>query len=137
MVDADWSAVAFSANPITGDHDEIVINASYGPGESIVSGTVTPDSYVLRKTDLAMLSCRIGEKPRMTIRMPDGTREVPVPRLMQRVQVLDSAAMEEGGRLTRHLESATERPVDVECASAAGQLYLLQCRTVTTLHAPT
>lgn len=133
LVDADWSAVAFSVNPITGDHDEIVINASYGLGESIVSGTVTPDTYILRKIDLSILACRIGEKRRMTIRMSDGTGEVPVPRLLQRAQVLNSTDMEEVGRLTRDLESATQQPVDVECASAAGQLYLLQCRPITTL----
>lgn len=133
LVNADWSAVAFSANPITGDRGEIVVNASYGLGESIVSGTVTPDAYVLRKSDLSLRSCRIGDKLRMTIRTAGGTREVAVPRLMQRAQVLDAAALEEVGRLTLDLESATGCPVDVECASAAGTLYLLQCRPVTTL----
>jgi len=45
LIPADVSFVAFSANPVTGNRDEVVINASWGLGESVVSGTVTPDAY--------------------------------------------------------------------------------------------
>src|SRR6186713_779371 len=54
LVASDVSAVIFSANPITGSRDEIMINASWGLGESIVGGTVTPDTFVVRKSDLAI-----------------------------------------------------------------------------------
>src|SRR5205085_3701452 len=46
---SDVSAVVFSANPLTGRRDEVVINASWGLGESIVGGSVTPDTYVVRR----------------------------------------------------------------------------------------
>ena len=57
LVQADISAVVFSANPVTGSRDYILINASWGLGESIVNGVVTPDAYVVRKADL---ECSIG-----------------------------------------------------------------------------
>ena len=56
MVPADVSAVVFSANPITSSRDELMVNASWGLGESIVSGTVTPDTYILRKSDLCTMA---------------------------------------------------------------------------------
>ncbi len=133
LVEADLAAVAFSANPVTGSRDEIVINASYGLGESIVNGRVTPDTCTLRKSDLSLLSYRVGDKERMTVRVPGGTREVPVPRVLQRTQVLNPAALEQIGRLVCALDAAEGRPVDVECASRAGHVYLLQCRPITTL----
>ncbi len=52
MVDADVSGVLFTANPITGARDEVVVNAYRGLGEAIVSGKVTLDHYVLAKTRL-------------------------------------------------------------------------------------
>ena len=54
LIVADSSAVLFSAHPVTGSRDEIVVNASWGLGESIVGGTVTPDTYVVRKVDIAV-----------------------------------------------------------------------------------
>ena len=80
LVPADAAAVVFSANPVTGSRDEVVINAGWGLGESIVSGTVTPDTYVIRKSDLAVVSRAIAEKRRMTVLAPAGTQEVLVPR---------------------------------------------------------
>ncbi len=67
LVAADVSAVLFSTHPITGCQDELVINASWGLGESIVGGTVTPDSYVVRKADCSIVSRQIAEKQRMTV----------------------------------------------------------------------
>ncbi|MBI3967120.1 MAG: PEP/pyruvate-binding domain-containing protein [Chloroflexi bacterium] len=67
LVPADVSAVVFSANPVTNDRDEVLINASWGLGESVVGGTVTPDAYVVRKHDLAVVSRQIADKRRMTV----------------------------------------------------------------------
>lgn len=83
QVPADSAAVVFSANPINGRLDEIVINASYGLGESIVGGTTTPDTFVLRKSDLEVVSETIGEKRLMTVPVPGGTRELETPALLR------------------------------------------------------
>lgn len=55
LVVVDVSAVVFTANPVTGTREEIVINASWGLGESIVGGTVTPDTYRVGKGNLAVV----------------------------------------------------------------------------------
>ena len=133
LVPADVSAVVFGANPVTGSRDEVTINASWGLGESIVGGTVTPDSYAVRKSDLTVVSRQTAQKLRMTVRVAGGTQEVDVPRLLQtRPSITDDQAVEMAS-LAVELENTMGWPVDLECAYHAGELYLLQCRPVTTL----
>ena len=133
LVASDVSAVVFSANPITGNRDEVVITASWGLGESIVGGTVTPDMFIVRKPDLAIIDRTIADKTRMTVSAPGGTREVEVPRFLRGQSSLADDQAIEVARLAITLESTMEQPVDVECAYAGGELYLLQCRPITTL----
>ncbi|HEV8634287.1 MAG TPA: PEP/pyruvate-binding domain-containing protein [Chloroflexota bacterium] len=133
LVAAEVAAVLFSANPVSGNRGEVVINASWGLGESIVGGTVTPDSYVVRKSDLAVTSRQVADKRRMTVPVPGGTREVEVPRFLRTRPALDDARAAEMARLALTVEAAVGWPVDVECAYGGEQLYLLQCRPITTL----
>ncbi|MEZ4727498.1 MAG: PEP/pyruvate-binding domain-containing protein [Caldilineaceae bacterium] len=133
LVVADWAAVVFSANPLTGSRNEIVINASWGLGESIVGGTVTPDTVVLRKTDFRVIDRTIADKRRMTILATTGAQEVAVPRPMRNQPAVTDAQAREMADLARTLEATMGWPVDVECAYANEALYLLQCRPITTL----
>jgi phosphoenolpyruvate synthase/pyruvate phosphate dikinase len=133
LVVADVAAVVFSANPITGNRDEVMINASWGLGESIVGGTVTPDTFIVRKSDLAITNRVVADKQRMTISTSGGTREVEVPRFLRKESSLTDEQIMEMARLAITLESTMKHLVDVECAYAGGELYLLQCRPITTL----
>ena len=133
LVASDVSAVVFSANPIIGNRDEVMINASWGLGESIVGGTVTPDTFIVRKSDLAVVQRVIADKQRMTISAPGGTHEVDVPRFLRTTTSLNDEQVIEMAKLALTLETTMEYPVDVECAYAGGELYLLQCRPITTL----
>jgi pyruvate, water dikinase len=133
LVLADSSAVVFSANPITGNREEVVVTASWGLGESLVSGMVTPDTWVVRKADLAVKEERIGAKERMTVAVTGGTREVSVPRLLRERASLSRVQVAELVKLAVELEEKMGRPVDIETAFAGDLLYLLQCRPITTL----
>jgi phosphoenolpyruvate synthase/pyruvate phosphate dikinase len=133
LVRSDVSAVVFSANPVTGNRDEVMINASWGLGESLVGGTVTPDTFIVRKSDLSMINRTIADKQRMTVSMPGGTREVNAPRFLRNEASLTNEQVIEMTQLALSLEAAMGWGVDVECAYANGQLYLLQCRPITTL----
>ena len=133
LVASDVSAVVFSANPITGSRDEIMINASWGLGESIVGGTVTPDTFIVRKSDLAIIQRVIADKHRMTVSISRGTREVDVPHFLRKEATLNDEHVVELAKLARTLEVTMKHPVDVEGAYARGELYLLQCRPITTL----
>lgn len=133
LVAADVSAVVFSANPVSGSREEVVIEAGWGLGESIVGGTVIPDTYVVRKEDLAVVSQTISEKTRMTVPVRGGTREVETPRFLRTRPALDEEQAAEMARLALDLEREMGWPVDVECAYEDERLYLLQCRPVTAL----
>jgi phosphoenolpyruvate synthase/pyruvate phosphate dikinase len=133
LVPADVSAVLFTANPMTGNRDEMVVTANWGLGESLVGGTVTPDTYVVRKGDLTMASRQIAEKRRMTVMVSGGTRELDVPRFLRTQPTLTHEQVTEMGHLGRALEAKMGHPVDLECAYHAGRLSVLQCRPITTL----
>jgi phosphoenolpyruvate synthase/pyruvate phosphate dikinase len=125
--------VIFSANPISGNRNEVVVTTSWGLGESVVSGTVTPDTWTVRKADLAVKEERIGAKERMTVAVTGGTREVTVPRLLRERTSLSRAQVTELAELVVELEEKVGQPVDIETAFAGDLLYLLQCRPITTL----
>lgn len=135
LIMADVSAVVFSANPVSGKRDEIVMNASWGLGESIVGGTVNPDTYIVAKADLAIISRRVAAKRRMTVPTEGGTHEVKVPRFLQKQPALSDSQAIEMAQLALTLETEMGWPVDIECAYQDDKLYLLQCRPITTLKA--
>jgi pyruvate, water dikinase len=137
QVAADSAAVAFSANPVSQSLDEIVINATYGLGESIVSGTATPDTFVVRKADLEIVGRTIGAKHLMTVPVPGGTRDFETPALMRGRPSLTDEQIIELAELALRLEADLGMPVDIECAVQERDLYLLQCRPITTLRTPT
>ena len=133
MVPADIAGVAFSANPISGNLGQVVINSSWGLGESIVSGTVTPDTYTINKSDKILVSAQIANKAKMTIPKGDGTEEVAVPRIMRKQPSMSDEQALDVARLTTSLEKAEGHPVDIELAFFKDKLFLLQCRPITTL----
>lgn len=133
LIMADVSVVIFSANPVTGNRDEVVVTATWGLGESLVGGTATPDTWVVHKEDLAVLEEQVGAKERMTVAVEGGTREVAVPRLLRERATLSEGQVMELAKLAIGLEKRFGSPVDVEAAYASEELFLLQCRPITTL----
>lgn len=133
MIFADVAAVVFSANPVTNRRTEIVINASWGLGESLVSGAVTPDTWLVRKHDLTIVEVRLADKQIMTVPTLGGTGQRPVPRWLRTQPSLTPDQCLELAGLAVHLERTMGWPVDLECAYRDGLLYLLQCRPITGL----
>ncbi len=133
LVDADVSAVVFSANPVSGARDEIMINAAWGLGEAVVAGTVTPDCYVLDRRDLSVVEQTIADKDIQTVTGRHGTHEVEVPTDRRREPALTAAQCRELAGLATDLERHMGWPVDLECAYRDGRLHLLQCRPITAL----
>jgi len=72
MVNSERSGVMFTADPSTGDTSRIVIEAAHGLGEVVVSGTVEPDTQIMSKKDLAVVSTRVGTQTHKIVRGPDG-----------------------------------------------------------------
>jgi pyruvate,water dikinase len=133
LVKADTSGVVFSANPITGNRDEVMINMSWGLGESVVGGMVTPDTFTVSKGGFKITSEQIAEKMVMTVSTPDGTKEVDVPRIMRSAPSASPEQVIEAARMAVSLEEQLGWPVDAEFAFQGPDLFLLQARPITTL----
>jgi pyruvate, water dikinase len=110
MVDSRKSGVLFTADPVHGRKDRMVVEAALGLGEQVVSGEVTPDHYVLDRHGAIKRSRVVAE------------------------QVLTEAECEQLARLGRHLDQVHGRPQDIEWGfDHSGTLFLLQSRPITTL----
>ena len=134
MIPSEVSGVLFTANPVTGKQDEAVINASWGLGEAIVSGLVSPDTITARKSDGRVIDRQIGVKELMvTYAAGGGTEELPVPaELRTRFSVTDQQVAELT-MLGNRIEAHYGKPQDIEWGYYAGNWYLLQSRPITTL----
>jgi phosphohistidine swiveling domain-containing protein len=133
MVEADASGVAFTANPVTGARDEVVIAAAWGLGESVVSGSVDTDDLVVRKPAGPVVSRQVRQKTVMTTYAERGTEEVPVELSRRNEPVLDDAAAIELTGLAVRIEEHYSAPQDIEWARAADQFFIVQSRPITAL----
>lgn len=126
------SGVAFSLNPVSGADDEVVISASWGLGEAIVSGLVTPDNYVAAK-DGSIRKREIAEKAVRVVGVEGGTEKQEVPGHLAWAPALSDDQAGEVARAVVAVETQYGCPVDVEFAyDGDGRLYLLQARPITT-----
>ncbi|MDP1850060.1 MAG: PEP/pyruvate-binding domain-containing protein [Solirubrobacteraceae bacterium] len=132
LVPADAAAVVFSVNPVTRG-GEVLVNAAFGLGESIVGGTVTPDEWALARPSLHVTRRTIADKRRMTVRAPGGSREVDVPAPLRRLPSITDEQARAAATLALELEAELGFPVDLELAWTGDELHLLQCRPITTL----
>lgn len=132
MARADAAGVMFTVNPITGADDEMVINATWGLGEALVAGRVTPDAITASKADGRIKQVDLGEKALMTALTATGVHEVPVDETRRSQQAIDAVEVVELVKLGRALEELFGQPQDVEWAVAGGKVILLQSRPVTT-----
>ncbi|AFS77765.1 phosphoenolpyruvate synthase PpsA [Gottschalkia acidurici 9a] len=141
MVNSKVAGVMFTANPITSAPDEILINASWGLGEAVVSGMVTPDDFVLSKSPLSIIERNVAEKNIMVIKNNDdvGTIEVHVSEFLGEEfvnkQCLTDIEVADLARNGMAIENLYKSPQDIEWGldSDTGELYILQSRPITTL----
>lgn len=133
LVPSESSGIAFTAHPVTGSRDTVVINSSWGLGEAIVSGRVTPDSFLVTKGSWEIVEREIYPKEIATHPDGDGTIDAPVERSKQNLPSLTDDQVREVAQLASQVETHYGSPQDVEWAIAANTLYLLQSRPITTL----
>ena len=138
MVPSEISGVLFTVHPTTGSTDEIVLNAAFGLGEAVVSGSLSPDQYVLSKKTFGVLSRQVGHKPFKLERdasKPFGNRKVALQDSEANRECLTSGQLVELTRLGMALEEHFGAPQDVEWAYFDGTLQVLQSRRVSGLGA--
>ena len=135
LVPAEVAGILFTANPATGERGEMVINASYGLGEAVVSGTITPDMYVVNRDDGTIKESVIGTKT-MQVDAQEGqgivNREVSADK--QSEAVLTAVNVKDLWQTAeRILKVYDDVPLDIEWALSGDKLHLLQARPITNL----
>lgn len=135
MVNSDVSGIAFSVHPVTEDRNQIIIEAGYGLGEAIVSGQITPDSYVVSKDNLKILDRNISTQTRGIYRSEDnnGSDWKNIIKAKRDKQCLSNKQIIELSELIIKIENYYNFPCDVEWAMKDGIFYIVQSRPITTL----
>jgi pyruvate,water dikinase len=136
LVSADVAGILFTANPLTGARDQMMINAAWGLGEAIVGGHVTPDTIIVNTQTGAIASQEIADKQVMTVRAPEGTREEPVPADQSTQAALQPPQAAELTRLGAQIEQLFGQPMDIEWTIHDGRFFILQARPITALPQP-
>jgi len=127
------SGVMFTIEPVSGAKDSIVINASWGLGEAVVSGQVTPDEYVVEKGSFRILEKHVVKKVRQIVSdNKGGTAWVAVPRGMREKPVLDDETIVRLAQYGIQIETHYGVPQDIEWATDdRGRIFILQARPET------
>ena len=133
MVDADKAGVMFTVNPSTGENIAL-IEGSWGLGEAVVSGTVTPDNYAVNKEDNEIITVKISDKKSMFANDEEGTsKEVPVPEDLRNKRVLSDEELIKLTEMGKRIQAHYGKPQDTEWSMEGEDLFLLQSRPITTL----
>lgn len=132
MVTADVAGVAFSVNPLNQNINEILINAVYGLGEAIVSGEVTPDQYLVHKTERIL---KQTHEPQLKGLYSKRGKVVwcDIPQNRQNIAKLSSKMLLKLCRFVAKIEKFYHFPVDTEFAIKKQKIYILQARPITTI----
>ncbi|MCS4542037.1 MAG: phosphoenolpyruvate synthase [Euryarchaeota archaeon] len=136
MVEAEKAGVIFTVHPATGEQDKIVIESTWGLGESVVSGSTTPDRFVVWKATKEVAERDISRKEVMRTKDPKTgkTVEAIVPKEKQKISTLSELEISRLAELAEKVEQHYSFPQDIEWAVEGGEIYLLQSRPVTVLY---
>jgi pyruvate,water dikinase len=127
MCPAEVAGVLFTANPVNPALQQILVESSFGLGEAVVLGKVTPDRFVLDRRSLRVVERQISAKEHVVATLSRAGRAPAAPR---DTASLTDAQLEELARLGLRVEEYFRRPCDIEWALAGGQFYLLQSRPI-------
>lgn len=137
MILGDVSGVMFTANVVTQNPNQLIIDSTWGLGESIVSGKVTPDSFIVQKVPLEIIEQRLGEKNLYSAPHPGNQPECTVfketPKNKRKIYSLKVNKVRELAQLGIQIEQKMGLPQDIEWTYKDGKFVILQTRPITTL----
>ncbi|MCS7093725.1 MAG: phosphoenolpyruvate synthase [Candidatus Aenigmarchaeota archaeon] len=129
------AGVGFTIHPSTGEKDKIVIESSYGQGESVVSGSVNPDTIIIQKDSGKVIEYNVGRKEKMRITTEKGElEEIETPEDLRKRISLSEDEIKQLWELATKLEEHYHFPQDFEWVSENGKIYLVQSRPVTVFY---
>jgi len=133
MVPAEISGVMFTINPVTHQKSQLIIEAVWGLGEFIVQGEVTPDTYLIDKNSLDILSKKVEKQEIQLIKVGSLTKKAKVPRRRQLKRKLADPQIVELAKLGKKIHKHYFYPQDIEWVFYKKKFYIVQSRPVTTL----
>jgi len=134
MVDSEESGIAFSVHPITQDKNQIIIEAGFGLGEAIASGSITPDSYTIDKQEFKILDINVNEQTNALYKKSKGGNEWKELGEKGKGQVLTEKEIIELSKLIVKIENHYGFPCDIEWAKEKNKFYIVQSRPITMLN---
>ncbi|MBI4427173.1 MAG: hypothetical protein HY569_01670 [Candidatus Magasanikbacteria bacterium] len=150
MIQSEISGIAFTVHPVTEDYDQMIIEAGYGLGEAIVSGQITPDSYVVSKSAMSIVDINVEAQTRKLVKSKifakgesasgginhkskiDSNEWVEIGSEGEK-QKLSGRQIIELAKVCKRIEEHYGFPCDIEWAFAEGKFYVTQSRPITTL----
>ena len=134
MIQSDISGVAFSVNPVNRLKNQIVIEAVWGLGDYIVQGVVTPDHYIVDKTDFTIHSKQVVPQKVMEIyRYPSGVKKAKVKKTLINQSKLTDNQIIKIAKIVNQVHQHYFFPQDIEWAMSNNRFYIVQSRPITTL----
>ena len=134
MVNPEVAGIAFSVDPVTEDREDMIIEAVFGLGESIVQGQITPDHYRVKKESFLLADAFLSPQERGIYRLADGSTGWkpldPAKASQRKISESETAKLAE---LIVTVENIAGFPCDVEWVYKGGQFSIVQCRPITTL----
>lgn len=129
MIPAEVSGVTFTVHPT--NKNALLIEASYGLGDIIVSGEIEPDDYVVDRETLIIIDKKIGNKSKMSICQNEEIGVIEIKKELAKKQVLSDNKMEEVAQICQKVEKIFNYPQDIEWSISNNKLWLLQSRPIT------
>ena len=135
MVNSHTAGVCFTVNPVTKDRNQIMIEAGWGLGESVVGGLITPDNYLVNKSENYIDDVTVNSQDKMFTRKKGKTVHINVPSNKKEEQKLTGKQIMQLANLSKTIEQHYVWPQDIEWAWDVDtkELYIVQTRPVTTL----
>jgi len=132
MINSETSGIMFTADP-TGDTSKIIIESVWGLGEAIVSGSVTPDTYIIDKGKMKIIDKKIRKQNWKLTRKGKENKKVQLPESKGKKQKIVDKKILELAAIGRQIENHYKAPQDIEWALEGNTLTILQSRAITTL----
>lgn len=133
MIPADVSGTIFTVHPDTEEKNSIVIESSWGLGESIVTGLVTPDRYIVEKKTLTVVMRILGRK-KITVKADEnGITRIDTPNYKMNMFCLDNATIDNLAKISLNIENLYKYPQDIEWCISDNKIWILQSRPITNL----
>lgn len=134
MVQSEKSGIMFTINPVSNDTSQLIVEGGWGLGEAIVSGSVTPDRYVVDKSTLKIIEKHINKQDWKISRVGQENKHVTVAKDLQEAQKLTDDEIKRVAEIGRKIEEHYGKPQDTEWAIEKGEIYFVQSRPVTTIN---